>query len=51
VVLTNTTRFLILLAVVGVVVALLFITGQADDKAEPGSGGRVPVRTATPGSP
>lgn len=45
--LSQTARILILLAAVAAVVAVLLITGSADDKAEPGSGGRVPVPTET----
>ena len=40
-----------LVVAVCVVVALMLLTGWADDKAKPGSGGRVPVPTATPPSP
>jgi ABC-type transporter Mla subunit MlaD len=43
-------RFIILLAAVCAVVIVLLVTGSADDKAEPGSSGRVPVPTATPDS-
>ena len=50
-VLTTTTRILILLVAVGAVVIVLLVTGVADDRAKPGSGGRVPVSTATPDSP
>jgi hypothetical protein len=43
-------RFIVFVALVGAVVAVMFLTGWADDKAKPGSGGRVPVPTATQGS-
>jgi hypothetical protein len=47
---TNTARFIIFLVAVGAVVVVMLVTGSADDKAEPGSSGRVPVTTATPDS-
>ena len=50
-VLTTTARIIILLVAVGALVAVMLLTGSADDKAKPGSGGRVPVPTATPDSP
>jgi hypothetical protein len=34
------TRIILILAAIAVVVALLFVTGWADDKAKPGSTGR-----------
>jgi hypothetical protein len=46
--LTTTVRLIILLLAVGAIVAVMFVTGWADDRAKPGSGGRVPVPTATP---
>ena len=49
--LTSTARIVILLLAVGAVVVVMLVTGWADKKAEPGSGGRVPVPTATPSSP
>jgi hypothetical protein len=49
---TTTVHVIILLVVVGAVVVVMFVAGWADDRAEPGSGGRVPVpTTATPNSP
>jgi hypothetical protein len=47
-VLTNAARIIILLVAVSAVVVVMLVTGWADDKAKPGSGGRVPVPTATP---
>jgi hypothetical protein len=41
------TRVIIFAVAVAAVVIVLLVTGSADDKASPGSGGRVPV-TATP---
>jgi hypothetical protein len=41
------TRVIIFAVAVAAVVIVLLLTGSADDKAQPGSGGRVPV-TATP---
>jgi hypothetical protein len=49
-VLTNTARFIIFLVAVCAVVVVMFVTGGAHKKAKPGSGGRVPVPTATPQS-
>jgi hypothetical protein len=44
----NITRFIVFLGAVAAVVVLMFATGGADDKAPPGSQGRVPVTdTAT----
>ena len=40
-------RVVFLVAIVAIVVVML-VTGWADDRAEPGSYGRVPVATATP---
>jgi hypothetical protein len=48
-VLTNTVRIMILLVAVCAVVIVMLATGWADDKAKPGSGGRVPVPTVTSG--
>jgi hypothetical protein len=45
---TAATRIVLALLAVGAVVIVMLITGWADDKAKPGSGGRVPVPTATP---
>jgi hypothetical protein len=45
--LSNTARIILVLAVVAAVVAVMFVTGSLDDKAKPGSGGRVPVPTET----
>lgn len=49
--LSQTARIVLLLAVVAAVVIVMLVTGSADDKAEPGSGGRVPVPSETQGSP
>ena len=50
-VLANTARILVVVAVAAIVI-LMFATGLADDKAPPGSGGRVPVtHTGTDDSP
>jgi hypothetical protein len=46
-VLTNTVRIIILLVAACAVVVAMLVTGWADDKAKPGSGGRVPVPTVT----
>jgi hypothetical protein len=40
-------RIVFLVAIIVIVVVML-VTGWADDRAEPGSSGRVPVATATP---
>jgi hypothetical protein len=45
---TAIVRIVLALLVVAAVVIVLLVTGWADDKAKPGSGGRVPVPTATP---
>jgi hypothetical protein len=39
----NTVRIIIVVVAVAAIVAVMFATGIADDKAPPGSGGRVPV--------
>jgi hypothetical protein len=39
----NTARIIIVVVAVAAVVIVMFVTGWADDKAPPGSGGRVPV--------
>jgi hypothetical protein len=39
----NTVRIIIVVVAVAAVVIVMFVTGLADDKAPPGSGGRVPV--------
>ncbi|HEX5619178.1 MAG TPA: hypothetical protein VFX51_12195 [Solirubrobacteraceae bacterium] len=46
--LSTSARIAIFIVAVGAVVALMLVTGWADDRAEPGSRGRVPVPTATP---
>jgi hypothetical protein len=47
----NTARIIVVVPVAAVVI-LIFATGLADDKAPPGSGGRVPVtHTGTNHSP
>lgn len=45
---SNTSRLIIFLVAVAAVVAVMFVTGWADDKAPPGSKGRVPVGEMTP---
>lgn len=40
---TNKNRIIFFAVAVAAVVIVLLVTGSADDKAEPGSGGRVPV--------
>ena len=50
-VLSQTARIVLLVLVVAAVVVVLLVTGSLDDRAEPGSGGRVPVPTETQGSP
>jgi hypothetical protein len=48
----NTVRIIIVVVAVAAVVIVTLVTGLADDKAPPGSGGRVPVtHTATDDSP
>jgi hypothetical protein len=48
----NTARIIVFAAAVAAIVILMFVTGLADDKAPPGSGGRVPVtHTGTDDSP
>lgn len=45
----NGARIIIVVVAVAAIVILVFVTGWADDKARPGSTGRVPVtRPATP---
>ena len=44
----HTGRIIVLLVAVAAIVVVMFATGWADDKAKPGSGGRVPVPAATP---
>jgi hypothetical protein len=39
----DTTRIIILAVTVAAIVIVILVTGWADDKAERGSGGRVPV--------
>jgi hypothetical protein len=46
--LPTSARIAILIVAVGAVVAVFLVTGWADDRAAPGSRGRVPVPTATP---
>ena len=41
-------RIVIVIVAVGAVVALMLVTGWADDRAEPGSRGRVPIHAPTP---
>jgi hypothetical protein len=48
----NTVRIIIVVVAVAAIVTVLLVTGLADDKAPPGSGGRMPVTdTATNDSP
>ena len=48
---SNTAQIIVVVTVAAIVI-LMFATGLADDKAPPGSGGRVPVTdTATNDSP
>jgi hypothetical protein len=44
---SNTARLITFLVAVAAVVAVMFATGWADDKAPPGSQGRVPVSDMT----
>jgi hypothetical protein len=37
------TRIIIFVVAVAAIVIVIFVTGSADDKAAPGSGGRVPI--------
>jgi hypothetical protein len=39
----NTVRIIVVVVAVAAVVTVMFITGLADDRAPPGSGGRAPV--------
>jgi hypothetical protein len=39
----NIARIIIVVAAVAAIVIVMFVTGAADDKAPPGSQGRVPV--------
>jgi hypothetical protein len=41
----NTVRIIVFVAAVAAVVIVMLVTGLADDKAPPGSGGRVPVNS------
>jgi hypothetical protein len=45
---TAAVRIVLALLAVGAVVIVMLVTGWADDKAKPGSGGRVPVPTVSP---
>jgi hypothetical protein len=45
---TNITRVIIFAVAVAAVVLALLVSGSADDKASPGSGGRVPVTATSP---
>ena len=48
----NTARIVVVVVAVAALVMLIFVTGLADDKAPPGSGGRMPVtETGTNDSP
>ena len=49
---SNTARIIMVVVAVAAKVVVMFVTGLADDKAPPGSGGRVPVtHTGTNDSP
>ena len=45
---TSAARIALLLVAVAAIVGVMFVAGWADNKAKPGSVGRVPVATATP---
>jgi hypothetical protein len=45
---SNITRIIVVLVVVAAILVVMFVTGWADNKADPGSRGRAPVPTATP---
>ena len=48
----NIPRIIIFVVAIAAIVIVMFVTGLADDKAPPGSGGRVPVtHTGTNDSP
>ena len=48
----NTARIVLVVAAVAGIVILILVTGLAEDKAPPGSGGRMPVtETGTNDSP
>jgi hypothetical protein len=48
----NTVRIIIVVVAVAAIVTVMFVTGLADDRAPPGSGGRVPVtQTSSNDSP
>jgi hypothetical protein len=47
----NTVRIIIVVVAVAAIVTVLLVTGLADDKAPPGSGGRVPVTQTAPTTP
>jgi hypothetical protein len=44
----STTRIVLLVVVVAALVTPLLVTGWADDKAPPGTGGRAPVTDTAP---
>jgi hypothetical protein len=50
-VLSQTARIVLLVLVVAAIVVVLLVTGFLDDRAKPGSGGRVLVPTEIQGSP
>ena len=45
-----TVRVIITVVAIAAIVIVMFITGWADDRASPGSGGRVPVSHTSPGN-
>jgi hypothetical protein len=47
----NTARIIVFVVAVAAIVIVMFVTGLADDKAPPGSGGRVPVTQTPPTTP
>jgi hypothetical protein len=47
----NTTRIIIFVVTVAAIVVLIVVTGWGDDKAERGSGGRVPVTSPAQDDP
>jgi hypothetical protein len=47
----NTTRIIIFAVTVAAIVVLIVVTGWGDDKAERGSGGRVPVTSPAQDDP
>jgi hypothetical protein len=48
---SNIARIIMVVVAVAAIVIVMFVTGIADDKAPPGSGGRVPVTQTPPTTP